>query len=116
MRFWFYSEKAKEAAKYASISAMILTPILVLMNEFLPKIETILPSINSFITNGIVPLIILLLVLWFYYKYVFKEIPTLPYRKSTDNVHIYNNSFHHFDFDWNFFRGVDMKLDFPWNV
>ncbi|HEY6437955.1 MAG TPA: cytochrome b N-terminal domain-containing protein, partial [Ignavibacteriaceae bacterium] len=42
---WFYSEKAKIAAKHSVISALILTPLLVMMNELLPKLETLLPSI-----------------------------------------------------------------------
>ena len=67
---WFYSEKAKAAAKFSAYSALIITPVLVVMNEYLPKIETLLPSINSFITNGVIPLIILLLIIWLYYKFV----------------------------------------------
>jgi quinol-cytochrome oxidoreductase complex cytochrome b subunit len=113
---WFYSEKAKEAAKYASISAMILTPVLVLMNEFLPKIETILPSINSFITNGIVPLIILLAVLWFYHKYVSKKFQLSTIEKVQTMFTFITTAFIILTLIGIFFRGVDMKLDFPWNV
>jgi hypothetical protein len=112
----FYSDNAKEAAKYASISAMILTPILVLMNEYLPKIETLLPSINSFITNGIVPLIILLAVLWFYHKYVSKKFQLSPIEKVQTMFTFITTAFIILTLIGIFFRGVDMKLDFPWNV
>jgi quinol-cytochrome oxidoreductase complex cytochrome b subunit len=113
---WFYSDNAKEAAKYASISAMILTPILVLMNEYLPKIETLLPSINSFITNGIVPLIILLAVLWFYHKYVSKKFQLSTIEKVQTMFTFITTAFIILTLIGIFFRGVDMKLDFPWNV
>jgi len=42
------------------VSAGILTPLLVIINEYLPKLETLLPTVNSFVTNGIFPLVILL--------------------------------------------------------
>lgn len=70
---WFYSDKAKIAAKFSVLSALIITPSLVLINEYIPKLDTLLPSINSFITNGIVPLIILLLIIWVYHKFVSKR-------------------------------------------
>lgn len=113
---WFYSENAKAAAKYSAFSAMILTPILVLLNEFLPKIETLLPSINAFITNGILPLIILLLILWFYHKFVSRKFKLSQIERVQTMFVFITTAFIILTLIGIFFRGVDMKLDFPWNV
>ncbi len=113
---WFFSEKAKLAAKYSVITALILTPLLVVMNEFLPKLETIIPFINSFVTNGIVPLIILVLMIWLYYKIVSKKYQLSPIEKVQTMFIFITTAFTILTLIGIFFRGVDMRLDFPWNV
>ena len=113
---WFYSEKAKEAAKFSAISALILTPLLVIINEYLPKLETLLPSINSFVTNGIVPLIILLLIIWVYHKFVSKKFKLTKIEKAQTMFIFITTAFIILTLIGIFFRGVNMQLDFPWNV
>jgi quinol-cytochrome oxidoreductase complex cytochrome b subunit len=113
---WFHSEKAKAAAKFSSVSAIIMTPLLVIINEYLPKLETLLPSINSFITNGIVPLIILILIIWLYHKFVSKRFKLTRIEKAQTMFVFVTTAFIILTIIGIFFRGVDMKLDFPWNV
>ena len=113
---WFYSEKAKLAAKYSFISSIILTALLVGLNEFLPKLETVLPSINSFITNGLVPLIILLLVVWSYHKFVSRKYQLTSIEKVQTMFVFITTAFIILTLIGIFFRGADMKLVFPWNV
>jgi quinol-cytochrome oxidoreductase complex cytochrome b subunit len=113
---WFYSEKAKDAAKFSLVSAIIITPSLVIANEYLPKLETMLPSINSFITNGIVPLIILLLIIWVYHKFVSKRFNLTRIEKAQTIFVFITTAFIILTIIGIFFRGVNMKLDFPWNV
>jgi len=113
---WFFSESAKAAATFSVYSALILTPLLVLMNEFLPKFETLLPSINSIITNGVVPLIILILIIWTYYKFVSKKYQLSPIGKVQTLFVFITSAFIILTLIGIFFRGTDMKLVFPWNV
>lgn len=113
---WFYSEKAKGAAKFSAISALILTPLLVIINEYLPKLETLLPSINSFVTNGIVPLIILLSIIWVYHKFVSKRFTLTRIEKAQTMFVFITTAFIILTLIGIFFRGVNMQLDFPWNV
>lgn len=113
---WFHSKKAKEAAKFSAISAAIFTPSLVVINEFVPKLETLFPSINSFITNGVVPLIILLLIIWLYHKFVSKKYELSLIEKVQTMFVFITTAFIILTVIGIFFRGVDMKLDFPWNV
>ena len=113
---WFYSEKAKEAAKSSSISAAILTPMLILFNEYIPKLETLLPSIPAFITNGIIPLLVLLLIILFYHKFVSRKYKLNSIEKVQTMFVFITTAFIILTLIGIFFRGVDMKLNFPWNV
>ncbi len=113
---WFYSDKAKSAAKFTVLFALVLTPALVLLNEFIPKLDTLLPSINSFVTNGLFPLIILLLIIWLYHKFVSKKFKLTPIEKAQTMFVFITTVFIILTIIGIFFRGVDMKLVFPWNV
>jgi len=113
---WFYSEKAKAAAKFSAYSALIITPVLVVVNEYSPKLETLLPSIISFITNGVIPLIILLLIIWLYYKFVSKKFQLSSIEKVQTMFVFITVAFIILTLIGIFFRGVDMNLVFPWNL
>ncbi len=113
---WFYSEQAKAAAKFAMFSSILITSFLVVLNEFFPKFETLLPSINSFITNGLVPVIILLLIVWIFYKFVSKKFQLSPIGKVQTMFVFITTAFIVLTLIGIFFRGVDMKLTLPWNV
>jgi quinol-cytochrome oxidoreductase complex cytochrome b subunit len=113
---WFHSEKGKEAAKFSAISASIITPLLVVINEFIPDFEMLLPWLNSFISNGIIPLLIILALLWYYYKYVTKKFK-LDFIEVIQTMFVFVTAgFVILTLIGVFFRGVDMALTFPWNV
>ena len=113
---WFHSEKAKEAVKFAALSSIVITPALVVLNEFIPKLETLMPSINSFITNGVLPLIILLLIVWLFYKFVSGRYQLSPFGKVQTLFVFVTTAFIILTLIGIFFRGVDMKLTLPWNI
>jgi quinol-cytochrome oxidoreductase complex cytochrome b subunit len=113
---WFYSEKGKDAAKFSAIAAAISTILLVIMNEFIPDFETLLPWLNSFISNGIIPLLILLALLWYYYRFVLKKYK-LEVIEAIQTMFVFvTTAFIILTVIGIFFRGVDMALTFPWNV
>jgi quinol-cytochrome oxidoreductase complex cytochrome b subunit len=113
---WFHSDKAKQAAKFSAIAASVITPLLVIINEYLPDFETLLPWLNSFISNGIVPLIILLALLWYYYKFVSKKFK-LTFIEVVQTMFVFiTTAFVILTLIGIFFRGVDMALTFPWNL
>jgi len=114
--FWFHSEKAKQAAKFTTIVSSIITLILIIVNEYVPDFETLLPWLNSFISNGIIPLVILLAVLWYYYKFVSKKFK-LTYLEVVQTMFVFvTTAFVILTLIGIFFRGVDMELIFPWNL
>ena len=113
---WFHSEKGKESAKFSAITASIITTLLVIINEFVPDFETLLPWLNSFISNGILPLLIILALLWYYYKYVTKKFK-LDFIEVIQAMFVFVTAgFVILTLIGVFFRGADMALTFPWNV
>ncbi len=113
---WFHSGKGKEAAKFSAVTASIITTLLVIINEFVPDFETLLPWLNSFISNGIIPLLIILALLWYYYKSVTKKFK-LDFIEVIQTMFVFvTTGFIILTLIGVFFRGVDMALTFPWNV
>jgi len=113
---WFQSEKGKSAAKFSAVAAAVITSLLVIINEFVPDFETLLPWLNSFVSNGIIPLLILLILLWFYYKLIQKKF-NLDFIELIQTIFVFvTTAFIILTLIGIFFRGVDMALTFPWNV
>jgi quinol-cytochrome oxidoreductase complex cytochrome b subunit len=113
---WFHSHKAKEAAKFSAIASSLITTLLVIINEFVPDFETLFPWLNSFISNGIIPLVILISIIWYFYKYTLKKFKlTLIEVVQTMFVFV-TTAFVILTLIGIFFRGIDMALTFPWNV
>jgi quinol-cytochrome oxidoreductase complex cytochrome b subunit len=113
---WFQSEKGKEAAKFSVIAASVITTFLVIINEVVPDFETLLPWLNSFISNGLIPLSILLAMLWYYYKYVLKKF-NLNFVEVIQTMFVFvTTGFIVLTLIGIFFRGINMALTFPWNV
>ncbi|MCU0414796.1 MAG: cytochrome b N-terminal domain-containing protein, partial [Ignavibacteriaceae bacterium] len=114
--YWFHSEKAKQAAKFTAIVSSIITLILIIINEFIPAFEILLPWLNPFISNGLIPLAIVLFMLWLFYKFVSKKF-NLSYLEVVQTMFVFvAASFIILTLIGIFFRGVDMELTFPWNL
>jgi hypothetical protein len=113
---WFHSDKAKRAAKFTAITSSVLTLILILINEYLPDFETLLPWLNSFISNGVIPLVIVLFILWSYSKLIINKF-SLSYLEVIQTMFVFiTTSFIILTLIGIFFRGVGMELTFPWNL
>lgn len=113
---WFHSGKGKNASKISAVFAIVLTITLVLLSEYLINFEAILPSLPAFISNGIIPFAILILILWIYYKFI-RNRNKLSLNESVQAMFVFIiTSFVTLTFIGIFFRGVDMALTFPWNL
>ena len=64
---WFRSRKGRQTVKIGALSGLIGTPVLVLLDEYVIDLPALLPSLPTIISNGWVPLAILLLALLAYY-------------------------------------------------
>jgi quinol-cytochrome oxidoreductase complex cytochrome b subunit len=114
--FWFHSDNGKRSAKFSVIASAVITVLFVAVNEFIPKFETLMPWMNSFISNGIIPLLIALLITWIFHKYSLKKFG-LNLTESVQTLFVFiTTAFIVFTLTGIFFRGADMALTFPWNL
>jgi len=57
---WFASTKGRRMALIAGLAALIVTPLAILADEYLIEVAARLPTIPTWITNGLVPFALLL--------------------------------------------------------
>ena len=113
---WFYSNKAKKAAKFSAAIAFIVSTLLIILSEFVPNFETLLPQLNSFISNGLFPLIIVIVINLIFYKYVSRKYE-LNFAEKVQSLFIFIFTFFIvLTLIGIFFRGAGMALVFPWNA
>jgi hypothetical protein len=61
---WFASRRGRQLAIRAVGLALVVTPILVMLDEWVVDLPGWLPWLPSFISNGVVPMAILVIALW----------------------------------------------------
>ncbi len=111
---WFISEKGKISAKLAVLFAIIFTILLVLLNEYIVNFEAALPWLTPVISNGLIPLLIVLTIIWVYTRYM-KNKYKLSFSESVQTVFVMIfTSFVLLTLINVFFRGMNMQLKFPW--
>ena len=111
---WFISEKGKISAKLAVLFAIIFTILLVLLNEYIVNFEAALPWLTPVISNGLIPLLIVLTIIWIYSRYM-KNKYKLLFSESVQTVFVMIiTSFVLLTLINIFFRGMNMQLKYPW--
>jgi quinol-cytochrome oxidoreductase complex cytochrome b subunit len=71
---WFISEKGKQSAKTTAIFAAVVTISGILFNEYVLNYEIMLTGVPAFISNGILPLLILLGLMTGFHLFYLKKI------------------------------------------
>ena len=113
---WFISDKGKQSSKYTAIFAVIITLSGVLFNAYVLNFELLMPGIPAVISNGIIPLIILLLFMACYYRFVLKQMNFSKAELVQVLFVFIIVAFIVLTLTGIFFRGKDMDLTFHWNV
>ena len=113
---WFISESGRKSSEATAKFAAIVTIAGILFNEYVLNFEVVLSPVPAFISNGILPLFILLLFMAGFYKYYLKKLK-LPKAELVQAVFVFiMAAFIVLTVTGIFFRGKDMALTFPWNV
>lgn len=63
---WFTSYKGRRMAWAAALTALIATPALVILDEYMLDFPALLPTLPTLVSNGLLPLMILLLLFLLY--------------------------------------------------
>jgi hypothetical protein len=119
---WFRSVRGRWLAGISAVLGVILTAALVVVDEFWLDLPDLLDSISgpfigslpTWISNGLVPMAVILLGLWAYYRLLGARGAT----KSEKNLALFTLLFMAFatlTVIGVLFRGENMALVFPWN-
>ncbi|MEI7724251.1 MAG: cytochrome b N-terminal domain-containing protein [Bacteroidota bacterium] len=113
---WFISDKGKHSSKATAIFAVIVTLSGILFNAYLLNFELLLPGIPAVISNGIIPMIILLLMLGGYFQIYLKGFRLSKMELVQAAFVFFMAAFIILTVTGIFFRGKDMELTWPWKV
>ncbi|MGW8265518.1 MAG: cytochrome b N-terminal domain-containing protein [Longimicrobiales bacterium] len=67
---WFVSERGRILAKWGALAGLVLTPILVALDEWVLDLPGLLPGVPPVVSNGLVPVGLLFLGSWAGYRWV----------------------------------------------
>ena len=113
---WFISEKGRSSAKSAAIFAAGLTLAGILFNQYVVNFEILVPKMPAFISNGIIPLVILMLFMAAYYRLYIKRL-ALTKAELVQVIFVFIIvAFVVLTLVGIFFRGKDMELTMPWKL
>ncbi len=112
---WFLSDKGKQTSKISALVGLIVTPSLIIFDEYFVDFSSQLESVPAVISNGLIPFTLLLLLLTGYYKFIKKKYTTN--RAETIQALFVLNLiiFLVLTLTSILFRGEGMALIFPWN-
>jgi quinol-cytochrome oxidoreductase complex cytochrome b subunit len=67
---WFHSTKGRKMSLVAALIALILTPAVIVLDEFVINVEFWLPGIPTLLTLGLVPVLVFMTFLILFYKWM----------------------------------------------
>jgi quinol-cytochrome oxidoreductase complex cytochrome b subunit len=111
---WFLSEKGRAAGKISLVAGFIFPVIFILISELLPDPETIIPAIPSFITNGLIPFLIVISTIWLFLRHLTRRFSLNRSEYIQSIIIILVVSYTVLSLTGIFFRGEGMKLMWPW--
>jgi quinol-cytochrome oxidoreductase complex cytochrome b subunit len=113
---WFISGKGIKSSKHTAIFAIVITLAGILFNAYVLNFEMVMQGIPALISNGLIPLLILLLLMGGYYQFYLKGF-RLSKAELVQAVFVFIViAFIILSLTGIFFRGKNMELTFPWNV
>ena len=113
---WFISVQGRRSAEATAKFAIAVTLAGIFFNEYVLNFELILAPLPAFISNGVLPLLILLSFMAAFYRYYIKKMK-LSKAELVQAVFVFLIvAFIVLTIVGIFFRGKDMALCFPWNV
>lgn len=113
---WFNSEIGIKTSKISAVTAILIVPSLIILSEYLPNFEILFPSVNPFVSNGVMPLIILFILLWGFSGILKKKYKLHSIELIQAIFILLITTYVILTITGIFFRGTDMRLTFPWNL
>ena len=113
---WFCSAKGRKSALAAAVTALIITPTAILMDEYVIALDRWVPGLPTSISNGLIPVLVILAgILIFYFR--IKKSYRLANNEAVQAVLVlFLTALIIFMVISIWFRGAGMVLMWPWDV
>ncbi len=113
----FYSVQGQKMAFVSAGIALLLTPLLIIADEYWIHFNLWLPSLPLFISNGIFPLLLYALLFTGYYLFLKKRYADPAPSETVQAVFVFFLiTYTVLSLTGIFFRGPGMVLMWPWNI
>lgn len=113
---WFHSEKGKKLAIQATIVSLILTPLAILLEEYLLHFEDWLPGWPKAVSEGVIPLLLLIGSFGFYIFFIKRKYKANTLELTVVLFTVFVVSYLVLSIIGIWFRGEGMVLTTPWNI
>ncbi len=113
---WFRSHKGRQMALVGALTALVVTPALVLLDEYVMDLPALLPTLPTIVSNGWVPLAALLLLLIGFYELIKRLFKASACETRQSVFVLLVTSFIVLTVIGIAFRGEGMALMLPWEV
>ncbi len=113
---WFHSEKGKRLIIQAAVLSLILTPVAVLIEDYLLHFELWMPSVPRAFSEGLIPMILLLASFGIYLIILKKRYKPTVYELVNALFTVFVVSYIVLTVIGIWFRGEGMKLAWPWEI
>jgi quinol-cytochrome oxidoreductase complex cytochrome b subunit len=113
---WFLSEKGKKAGIFSLVSGLIFTVLFILISEYLPDPEALMPAIPGLITTGLIPFLIVAGTIFWFTKYVKHRFILNRAEYIQSIIIVLVISYTVLTLTGILFRGEGMSLMWPWEV
>ena len=111
---WFASRAGRKTGGIAALTGLLLTPLLILADEWLSKDGSHLDGISPLIGNGVIPTVVLLVVIGFFY-WILKRRFRATRNEAVQAVFILLlAAYSVLTITGVWFRGAGMALTVPW--
>jgi len=113
---WFHSERGKKLAIRAGILALALTPLAILLEEYIIHFEDWLPFLPKAISEGLIPFLMLIGSILIYLYYIKRKHKTKFLELMVALFTIFLIAYIVLSIIGIWFRGEGMEFTLPWNL
>ncbi|MHC4943889.1 MAG: cytochrome b N-terminal domain-containing protein [Planctomycetota bacterium] len=111
---WFVSRKGRSLALLAACAALVVTTLWIVADEYVVNLAGWMPGVPTFLSNGLIPFLILLALLIGFYRWIRKGF-TASNNEAIQSVFVLLLvAFIILTFTGVWFRGQGMELIWPW--
>jgi len=113
---WFLSDKGKKAGIFAATAGFFFSVLFLLLSEFLPDSEKVLPSVPALITTGLIPFILLIGTKYLFLRFLQVRLSLNRSEFIQTILIILVTSYTVLSIIGILFRGKGMNLIWPWQI